>query len=55
MGVEVDETQGFKWGGVSCGDCGARGPEVRTGYYIDPGPKRTEWEADAVEEWNKRA
>lgn len=41
--------QGFKWGYVECGDCGATGPEVRTNYG-----DLEEWGASAVKEWNHR-
>lgn len=39
-----------KWGFIECGQCGARGPEVRTGY--EPFP---DWRDEAVKEWNRRA
>lgn len=44
---EDSQTAG-KWGFVGCG-CGARGPDVRTGYDFTP---RAEWRADAVSQWN---
>lgn len=43
------EDQGTKWGRVQC-ECGAQGPEVRTGYEV-----WTKWCASAVEEWNRRS
>jgi len=43
------ETQGTKWGAVTCG-CGAMGPDVRTGY--EPWLK---WKFSAIKEWNTRA
>ena len=46
---ELDESQGFKWGAITCGCCGAKGPEVRTRYVID-----AEFIKEAGEEWDKR-
>lgn len=46
--TQLDETTGGKWGFVGCG-CGARGPDVRTGYDSSP---QAQWRADAVSEWN---
>jgi len=45
-----DSTQA-KWGAVLCG-CGARGPDVRTGYAK---PEEMAWYEDAIQEWNTRA
>lgn len=39
-----------KWGYVEC-ECGARGPEIRTGYDLSDQAK---WRMEAVEKWNKR-
>ena len=38
-----------KWGAVEC-RCGARGPDVRTGYARDV----TAWAEVAASEWNRR-
>lgn len=47
-----DHEQGDKWGYASCDACGARGPEVRTGYSrADNAP----WRAEAITAWNTRA
>jgi Lar family restriction alleviation protein len=46
---EVGTDESGKWGFVECG-CGARGPDVRTGYQPSP-----LWEVAAVEAWNTRA
>ena len=43
------ETDGSKWGALSCSECSATAPEVRTGY----GPFPT-WYDDALEAWNDR-
>jgi hypothetical protein len=40
---------GYKYGSILCG-CGARGPDVRTGYK-----SAEHWGADAIKEWNTRA
>jgi Lar family restriction alleviation protein len=40
---------GGKWGLIECGSCGARGPDVRTGYEDAP-----MWRDDAIAEWNRR-
>jgi len=41
----------MKWGGVVCGNCGARGPEVRTNYKnSDSEP----WHELALKEWETR-
>jgi hypothetical protein len=44
------ETEGAraKWGWVACG-CGARAPDVRTGYQ-----DASHWAQDAANEWNTR-
>lgn len=42
-------TDGYKWGALSCSDCGATAPEVRTGYAED-----VLWYDAALEAWNKR-
>jgi len=39
-----------KWGAIECGMCGARGPDVRTGYKLF-----AEWRDEAVKAWNRRA
>lgn len=47
-----DPEQGDKWGFAECLGCGARGPEVRTGYdtsFAAP------WRAEAIAAWNRRA
>lgn len=41
-------SDGVKWGCIEC-DCGARGPDVRTGY----GPVE-EWAERAWAEWDRR-
>ena len=43
------ETDGAKWGALSCSECSATAPEVRTGY----GPFPT-WYDDALKAWNDR-
>lgn len=43
------ETQGTKWGAITCQSCGAYGPEVRTQYEAWPA-----WKDSAVEAWNRR-
>ena len=43
------ETDGAKWGALTCAECSAIAPEVRTGY----GPPET-WYADALAAWNER-
>lgn len=48
----MDQEQGMKWGYAYCGECGARGPEVRTQY--DAGTLAP-WRAEAIAEWNRRA
>jgi len=45
------DSQGTKWGCVVCNDCGAWGPEVRTGYDLS---ENAEWHKDADREWNIR-
>ncbi len=45
-----DTNQGTKWGHVTCPQCAACGPEVRTDY----GPVE-DWKDKAIEEWNTRA
>lgn len=40
-----------KWGFVRCSNCGAQGPEVRTGYDTS---EDAPWRADAEREWNGR-
>jgi Lar family restriction alleviation protein len=45
----ADPNQGGKWGYIECGICGARGPEMRTGY-LDP----KHWRHRAIDEWNRR-
>lgn len=44
--------QGDKWGRVIC-DCGAQGPDVRTGYREHDDPEKG-WAQNAADEWNKR-
>jgi transcription elongation factor Elf1 len=44
--------QGDKWGRAVCAECGASGPEVRTGYDTS---KDAAWHADALYDWNRRA
>lgn len=46
---ELDEQQGFKWGAIVCGCCGAKGPEVRARYVMD-----AEFVADAGKAWDER-
>lgn len=48
VSTQEDSQTGGKWGFVGCG-CGARGPDVRTGYDFTP---RAEWRSDAVSGWN---
>lgn len=43
-------SQGCKWGGVVCPDCGCFGPEVRTHYHD---ADKCGHEADRA--WNRRA
>ena len=38
-----------KWAFIECVGCGAKGPDVRTGYA-----DIEEWRDDAVKEWNRR-
>jgi len=38
-----------KWGFIECMPCGARGPDIRTGYTDEP-----EWRDRAISEWNRR-
>ncbi len=38
-----------KWGFLECA-CGARGPDIRTGYENLP-----HWKDDAIKAWNKRS
>ena len=40
-----------KWGYAMCGTCGARGPEVRTGYDES---LTAPWRDEAVGLWNQR-
>jgi hypothetical protein len=42
--------QGGKWGYVMCTNCGACGPDVRTGYYADV----EHWAPAAAASWNHR-
>ena len=42
-------TDGLKWGALSCEECNAAGPEVRTGFLA-----KEEWYDDALAEWNDR-
>ena len=44
-----DVDQGYKWGRIVCGQCCAKGPEVRTNYESWPA-----WEPEAAREWNRR-
>ena len=46
-----DTNQGTKWGFVVCVECGATGPEVRTGYNTSD---NAEWHKDANKAWNTR-
>ena len=46
------QATGAKWGAVVCGNCGARGPEVRTGYDIS---ENAPWHDQAYKEWNTRS
>lgn len=41
---------GSKYGAYECGECGAQGPDVRTGY----GPEE-EWREKATAAWNERS
>lgn len=41
---------GSKYGAYECGECGAQGPDVRTGY----GPEE-EWRDKATAAWNERS
>lgn len=41
---------GSKYGAHECGECGAQGPDVRTGY----GPEE-EWRDKATAAWNERS
>lgn len=45
-----DQSQGTKWGYAEC-ECGARSPEVRTGYDVSP---EAEWRKTAIYAWNDR-
>ena len=51
-GIIFKETDTEKWGAAYCPQCGAAGPDVRTGYNMEPDAP---WHKDALEEWNKRA
>jgi len=57
VGVIVRETSTFRWRAAECENCGAQSGEVRV-QTLGEGT-REEWErqaeADAIEEWNKRA
>lgn len=51
-GNKIEPHQEFeraKWGRMMCAECGAMGPDVRTGYA---GPE--EWRDEATAEWNRR-
>lgn len=48
--TELDEATGHKWGYAAC-SCGARGPDVRTGY--DAGSQAA-WRVEAITAWNTR-
>lgn len=52
VATHLDETQGTKWGYASCGECSARGPEVRTKYDCS---EQAPWRAQALTEWANRA
>lgn len=45
-----DDEQAGKWGSMVCDECGAVGPEVRTGYE-----KPDKWRPAAIEEWSRRS
>jgi Lar family restriction alleviation protein len=45
----VTDTPAGKWGYMECGNCGARGPDVRTGYRPPD-----HWEDEAIVQWNQR-
>jgi len=47
----VDHEQGSKWGYAGCDACGARCPEVRTGYDT---AYDALWRAEAISAWNTR-
>lgn len=52
VATHLDEAQGTKWGFAACGECAARGPEVRTGYDCS---EQAPWRAQALAEWASRA
>ena len=54
--------QTTKWGQVECAECGAQGPEVRTGYHdttlcrpINEVKNMLPWHDEAIDAWNRRA
>lgn len=48
--TELDALTGYKWGYAAC-SCGARGPDVRTGY---DGGSQAAWRVEAITAWNTR-
>ena len=50
--TEIDSGQGSKWESAFCVHCGARGPDVRTGYDQSPD---AHWRQEAIAAWNRRA
>jgi transcription elongation factor Elf1 len=50
VGVVPHDDSSSKWGAASCAECGACGPEVRTGYQ-----EPDSWMPGAIEEWNRRS
>lgn len=50
--TSFDHEQGDKWGYASCGECAARGPEVRTQYARE---HDAPWHYEAIAAWNTRA
>ena len=51
VSCQLDGSQGIKWGAAVCGNCGAQGPEVRTGYDTS---ESAPWHEQALKEWNNR-
>jgi Lar family restriction alleviation protein len=49
--TSFDHEQGDKWGYASCGECAARGPEVRTQYARE---HDAPWHYEAIAAWNTR-
>lgn len=49
----MDPRQGWKYGGVACLCCGAKGPESRTNY--DNSPDGANWHDEALKLWGERA